>query len=117
MRQIHTLLVLSGLLVAVNAGHWGRGPWSYDACVTKVRDIYLDLPGYDESHECYNDYVKAIKKVCGKDYKCGKYLQNNPHTSGDRCNYMEDYCLPEVKKVISSKCKNKVSIDWTECGF
>ncbi|OUM70220.1 hypothetical protein PIROE2DRAFT_1630, partial [Piromyces sp. E2] len=74
MHQIHKLLVSCVLLVAVNAAEWGRGPWDYNACVRKVRDIYLDL----------SDYEKAIKRICKEDYHCGWNLQNRAHTSGDR---------------------------------
>jgi len=71
----------------------------------------------DEWHDYWNKKKTAIEKICNTNYKCGKYLQNEPHTLNDRPNGMKVYYLPKVKSVISNKCKSKESVDWTECGF
>ncbi|OUM64542.1 hypothetical protein PIROE2DRAFT_8613 [Piromyces sp. E2] len=133
-----------------------KGPWSYNDCVSKVRDVYLiildinnncykyyekvikeglprwskgvcddrlhdtfiDLPGLDSAHECWGDLKGAVNEVCKTNYDCDNTLQNKAFNNhGKVCSFIENTCLPEVKSLVSNKCKSKIRMDWTECGW
>ncbi|OUM63557.1 hypothetical protein PIROE2DRAFT_61191 [Piromyces sp. E2] len=114
--QQYYLLISCFVLGLVNA--WGLPRWSKGVCVERVRDTFLDLPGWDRAHECWGDLSDAVNELCKTSYKCGNTLQNTTFTShGDVCTFISKTCLSEVRSQVSDKCKNKIKMDWTECGF